>query len=563
MSDFDKIINDRLNEDDGEFFPRKEANWDKLSQRLVDFDKANPLPKETPQPVMRPVWRRYAWTSAAAVLIGVSGLLFWHFNEVNNVKQDNTRLRQEVAALKQGQQSANTETIVNRKVIIQNDTIYQTTKTIVTPSDMAKNTDKASASQNNKSISTPSVFEGKQGDSNKNKQNAAIVDNKKNKNNSKIGENQNPKDAVIQRNQGNQIVKIDNKNTVNAVPFDKKNEPLKQQKTQLNDATVTQIDPSLSPSGLETNKADGLENKQNALVVSPKTEEGIVKTDRKNIETIESVTQVPPSVSTSVLDKKEDLEATNTDVLALEKAKQDSLVQALVALQEAKSDVESEQITPPIIKTDKGLKRLQKFLPKGFAVGVHGTYGSVLPQIQGVKATTGKGLSAELAVTKNISVAVTGDFLETHFELRERPTRFRLPDAPDPQKPNVSLHHINGEQKSRMLSVNVKYVVGKEWWIQPFVTLGHSWLKIDGHAVNFVFKDFTTGQEIPSQANIKTEKVKDLWQVGVGLEKKISRWTFGVSAELQKDFSNPKDYKGDSIAANFGILRGGVKFNIF
>ena len=42
MSDFDKIINDRLNEDDGEFFPRKEANWDKLSQQLADFDKANP-----------------------------------------------------------------------------------------------------------------------------------------------------------------------------------------------------------------------------------------------------------------------------------------------------------------------------------------------------------------------------------------------------------------------------------------------------------------------------------------------------------------------------------------
>ena len=43
MSDFDNIMNERLNEDDGAFFPRQEANWDKLSQRLAAFEAANPL----------------------------------------------------------------------------------------------------------------------------------------------------------------------------------------------------------------------------------------------------------------------------------------------------------------------------------------------------------------------------------------------------------------------------------------------------------------------------------------------------------------------------------------
>ena len=525
MSDFDKIINDRLNEDDGEFFPRKEANWDKLSQRLADFDKANPLPKDAPQPVMRPVWKRLAWMSAAAVLVGVSGLLFWHFNEVGSVKQENTRLQQEIAALKQEQQSANPETILNRKVIVQNDTIYQKTKTVVTPSDIANSPDKMSGSQSNSNNNNPSVFEQKQSNLNKNRQNSAIVD--------------------------------------------KKNEPLQQQKSQLNEAVVTQTDPSLTPSSLETNKADGLDNKQNAVAISPKTEQGSVKTDRKNIENIETVTQVSPSPKESMTvlnplsDKKEGAEQAKTDVLALEKAKQDSLTQTRVALQVEKSNAESEQVTPPIIKTDKGLKRWRQFLPKGFAIGAHAVYGSMLPRIRGIEPTTGKGLSAELMFAKNISVAVNGDFLETHFELHERPKRFRLPEAPDPQRPNVGLHHIKGEQKSRMLSVNVKYVMGEKWWIQPFVTLGHSWREIDEHPVNFVFKDFTTGQETPSQAKVETEKVKSLWQAGIGLEKKINRWTFGVSAEIQKDFSNPKNYKGDSIAANFGILRGGVKFNLF
>lgn len=563
MSDFDKIINDRLNEDDGEFFPRKEANWDKLSQQLADFDKANPLPKDAPQPVMRPVWRRFEWMSAAAVLVGVSGLLFWHFNEVGSFKQENARLQQEVATLKQDQQSANPETILNRKVIIQSDTIYQTTKTVVTQSGIANRPDKTPDSQNNNNNSTPSVFEEKQGGLDKNKQNAAIVDNKINKSKNETGKNQSPKDAAIQRKNERQIAEMDKNKVLNAVPFDTKNETLKPQKAQLNDDAVSQTDPSLTPSSLETNKAEGLDNKQNTIAISPKTEEGNVKTDRKNIENIETVTQAPPSVLNPVLDKKEDVEQSKIDVLAIEKAKQDSLTQALVALQEAKSNTESEQVTPPIIKTDKGLKRWRQFLPKGFAVGAHGTHGSMMPKISGVMATTGKGLSAEVQFAKNISVAVTGDLLETHFELRERPRRFHLPDAPDPQKPNVELHQIKGEQKSSMLSINVKYVMSEKWWIQPFVTLGHSWLKIDEHAVNFVYKDFSNGQETLRPAKVNTEKVKDLWQVGVGLEKKINRWTFGVSAEMQKDFSNNHDQRGNAIASNFGILRGGVKFNIF
>ncbi len=530
MSDFDKIINDRLNEDDGEFFPRKEANWDKLSQQLADFDKANPLPKDAPQPVMRPVWKRFAWMSAAAVLVGVSGLLFWHFNEVGSVKQENARLQQEVATLKQDQHSANPETILNRKVIIQSDTIYQTTKTVVTQSGIANSPDKTPDSKSNHSNSTPSVFEEKQSDLDKNKQNSAVVDNKINKSKNETGKNQSPKDAVIQRKNERQIAEMDKNKVLNAVPFDTKNETLKPQKAQLNDDAVSQTDPSLTPSSLETNKAEGLDNKQNTIAISPKTE---------------------------------DVEQSKTDVLAFEKAKQDSLTQALVALQEAKSNAESEQATPPIIKIDKGLKRWRQFLPKGFAVGAHGTYGTVMPEIPGVMATTGKGLSAEVQFAKNISIAVTGDLLKTDFELRERPRRFHLPDAPDPQKPNVELHQIKGAQKSSMLSINAKYVIGEKWWIQPFVTLGHSWLKIDEHAVDFVFKDFSNGQVTLKPTRVNTEKVKDLWQVGVGLEKKINRWTFGVSAEMQKDFSNNHDQRGNAIASNFGILRGGVKFNIF
>ena len=555
MSDFDKIINDRLNEDDGEFFPRKEANWDKMSQRLAEFDKANPLPKDTPTPPMRTVWKRVAWSSAAAVLIGVSGLLFWHFNEMNDIKRQNARLQEEVAALKSNKKTAQPEAILEKQNTANTDANTNTSETVATQSNSVKTTETQSMDEKN----TSSLFEEKQGRFDKNKQNAAIVDNKTTISNNGTDKKASLKDAVIQRKNDSQIAKMDNEKALDAVPFDKNKAPLKAQKTQLSDNMALQTDVNQSASGLETNKSDAADSKQNEVAIAPKTESNNVKTDRKNIET---VAEVPPSVKKPILDKNNDEEQVKTDVLVLQKARQDSLTQALVAEQEAKSDAES--VAVPIIKTDKGLKRWRHLLPKGFAVGAHGFYGTMMPQITGVNPTKGQGLSAELQFSKNISIAVSGDFLETHFELQERPKRFHLPDAPDPQKPNVGLHHINGEQKSQMLSVNTKYVVGTEkWWVQPFVTLGHSWRKIDEHPVNFVFKDFTTGVETPSQAKVNTEKVNNLWQAGVGLEKKIKRWTFGVSAELQKDFASNTDSNRNSIAANVAILRGGIKYNIF
>lgn len=569
MSDFDKIMNDRLNEDDSEFFPRREANWEKLSERLADFESANPLPADVPKPVMRPVWRRWALTSAAAALVGVSGLLMWHFNEVKNVEKENSRLQQEVAALKSNQQSANSNTVVEQKVIIQTDTIYRTTKTLSNPTEFANSPNKLTKntlpSANNVNSNTPSVspldFRQKQANTDGNKQNAAIVDNKLKNDKKETGKKESPNDVIIQKRNDSQLSEMGNKKVIDAVPFDKKNQPINGQKAQLNEGIAHQIDPSVSPSVLEANKANDKINKQNDVAISPKTGDDSIRIDRKNIDNIETVVQTPPSVLPNVSDKKDSLESAKADVLAFQKAKEDSLTKARVALQEAKSN--AENATPPIVKTDKGLKRLQKFLPKGFAVGAQGFYGSVMPSIPGVMATTGKGISAELALTKNIRLAVSNDWLETHFELRERPRRFHLPDAPDPNKPNVDLHRIKGEQKSRLLSVNAKYVFGDKWFVQPFVSVGHSWLKIQEHSVDFVFRDFTTGNDTPRPAKVEAETFKSLWQAGVGLEKKIWRFTFGVSAEMQKDLSNPTDPMGKSFASDFGILRGGVKFNIF
>jgi hypothetical protein len=578
MSDFDKIINDRLNEEDGEFFPRREANWDALSQRLAEFDKANPLPTAAPKPVLTAVWRRWAWTSAAAALVGVSGLLFWHFNEVHSLEQQNAGLAKEIVSLKSGQQPANGTTIVERKTTVETNTTIETTKTVVEQSPNAsysKNEVKVPVSTNNR-IEKPSFtqketlagVEQKQGNAAQNKINAAIVDNKSGSNKRETVLSENAKTAVSQKRNNIQIAKVDNKNMPNALPFDSKNAPLNSQKTFLNEGMAFQKDPSVSSEVLDANRTNIAQNKPIDVPIAPKTGDVNIQSNVPNLDKVETITQTPPaqsnrdvpSVSNPISGKEGETQTVKTGVAAVENTKKDSLANTNIAAQTTETKKDE---TAPIIKPAPKKNVLKNILPKGIALGIEGFYASESPDVRGIMPTTGKGLTAELAFANNISLTASGDLLETHFDVGERPKHIRVKNEPNPPRPNVALHRIKGEQRSRLLSLGAKYIFGQKWWAQPNVSAGHSWQKIEGYPVNFVFRDIATGEDTAVPVQVETEKIKSLWQLGVGLEKRIKRFTFGVSAEMQKDFSKPTDPNGQPLASNFGILRGGVKFNIF
>ncbi|MBL7816332.1 MAG: hypothetical protein JNL70_15030 [Saprospiraceae bacterium] len=587
MSDFDKIIHDHLNEDDGEYFPRREANWDKLSARLAEFEATNPLPEQTPAPVLRPVWKRWVWSSAAAALVGVSSLLFWHYNRVQD---ENKRLQQEIVDLKSAQQTTTLNIDLSKK------TEAQTSKTeVATSSNTQTNvaTNPLATSEKNKPTDTQSLSventtsqsvsavknDQKQGQTSSSRQNTAIVDTKMNAPKQGGTNRGDTKEPAIQKKNNSSLTQLQQNKKLDAVPFDKKNEPLKAKKANLNEVLAQQNTPSVSSTNLEANKVKSIETKQGSVSIAPKDEDkNIGNVDKKNLENIEKVEKNTPSVSPTDEGKKEDAKVaqTNTDTKVTEstpaqnataetvKAKQESESKNLVANQEAKSNAESAATALPIIPVEGFWKRLSKHIQPTLAVGVQGSIASLLPEeIQGVEPTIGKGASVTFMLTKHIGIAANYDLQETRFEVRDRPRRFHVKDEPGPIKPNVALNRIEGERHSRMFSVNAKYVFGQKWWLQPSITVGHSWLEIEKHDVNFVFKDFNTGEETPQKAIAEPERVKNLWQVGVGLEKKIKRWSFGISGEIQKDFSPPTDPMGKTIAANFGILRGGVKFNIF
>lgn len=585
QNDFDNTINNRLNEDDGEFFPRREMNWDKLSQRLDDFEVANPLPKvvELPKPALSTAWKRWAWTSAAAALVGVSGLLIWHFNEVKTLEQRNAELAQQIKTYEAAPKN-NADTAFGKVTGDKIGTAATAEKTTVGQSQIS--TDSAnrgtqlagiSTNSNDKTSIAQKQIQQTQANTPQNKQTGAIVDTKSGNRTIETGKTGNANDAAIQKRKNSQIARMDNKKVQNALPFDKQNAPLNGQKLQLNESIVNQA-PSVKTDISEANKANLAQKKPNNVPIAPKAGDENVQLDKKNLDKVETVTQVSPSpnnrdastVTESGVTKNNDsetpktsvgvTETPKTEVAATETPKVDSVAKNTGIVQ---NETKTAENPPIIVPKDKDKKWLKAILPKGFAIGLEGLYGSVLPEVPGLTPTVGKGLSAELMVTKNISLAASGDLLETQFDVGERPKRFHVKDEPDPHKPNVELHRIKGEQHSRLLSLNAKYIFGQKWWAQPSISVGHSWQKIEAYSANFVFRDITTNAETPVEVRVETEKVRNLWQAGVGVEKRIKRWTFAVSAEMQKDFSAPTDPNGKVVASNFGILRGGVKFNIF
>lgn len=590
QNDFDNTINNRLNEDDGEFFPRREMNWDKLSQRLDDFEVANPLPKvvDLPKPALTATWKRWAWTSAAAALMGVSGLL-WHLSEVKTLEERNAKLAQQIEEYKTAPN--NTDTAfgkVTSDKIGTNATTAQigVGQTPISPNNSNNGaqsveittnaTDKTAIAQ--KQIATD--LQQNQINTSQNKLNSAVGNINSRNRAIETGKTGNATEAAILKRKNSQIAEMANKKVQNSLPFDKKNMPLNGQKVQFNESIVHQTVPSVNSDISETNRVNGTQNKSNNVPIAPKTGDGNVQLDQKNLDKIETVAQVPPSVSEPIVTKSNDSEPPKTAVGATEPPKTavdntevsktavagtnipkvDSVAKNNAVVQ---NETKIAENAPIIVPKDNAKKRLKDFLPKGFAIGLEGLYGSILPEVPGLAPTVGKGLSAELMVTKNISLAASGDLLETQFDVGERPKRFHVKDEPDPHKPNVELHRIKGEQHSRLLSLNAKYIFGQKWWAQPSISVGHSWQKIEAYSANFVFRDITTNAETPVEVRVETEKVRNLWQAGVGVEKKIKRWTFAVSAEMQKDFSAPTDPNGKVVASNFGILRGGVKFNIF
>lgn len=589
-NDFDNIINDRLNADDGEFFPRREMNWDKLSQRLDDFEAANPLPKvvDLPKPILTAAWKRWAWTSAAAALVGVSGLLIWHFNEVKTLEQRNAELAQQIKTYEAAPKN-NADTAFAKVTGDKIGTAATTPKTVV-----GQTTNSANSANKEAQLAeiTPNIndktsiaqkqiggaLQQTQANTPQNKQTGAIVDTKSGNRTIETGKTGNANEAAIQKRKNSQIARMDNKKVQNALPFDKQNAPLNGQKLQLNESIANQTAPSVKTDISEANRINLAQNKPNNVPIAPKTGDENVQLDKKNLDKVETVAQVPPApnnrdagtVTEPIVTKNNDSETPKTsigvteipkmEVAATETPKVDSVAKNTGIVQ---NETKTAENPPIIVPKDKDKKWLKAILPKGFAIGLEGLYGSVFPEVPGITPTVGKGLSAELMVTKNISLAASGDLLETHFDVGERPKRFHVKDEPDPHKPNVELHRIKGEQHSRLLSLNAKYIFGQKWWAQPSISVGHSWQKIEAYSANFVFRDITTSEETPVAVPVETEKIRNLWQAGVGVEKKIKRWTFAVSAEMQKDFSAPTDPRGHSVASNFGILRGGVKFNIF
>jgi hypothetical protein len=207
-------------------------------------------------------------------------------------------------------------------------------------------------------------------------------------------------------------------------------------------------------------------------------------------------------------------------------------------------------------------KRRARFnlLPKGLNIGINGTTGRHTPIIAGVKAILGKGVSADLNVTRRLSIGMQVDWVSSEFEFKKPPPRshVHLPDTPF-HPIHERLEKIDGMLYSRIIGGNFQYKLTTQSWVNPYVKASYSWSKVTPKFIDFEFRDNNTGNKLrrplppmPSEVN------KNLVSVGIGLEKNIGRWGINASLDYYKDLSST-DNKTDDMA----LLRGGVKYRIY
>jgi hypothetical protein len=568
MSDFDNIINDRLNEDEGmEHFPRREANWAKMANRLAQFEAENPLPNQVVAPTtgVSLAWRRFVWLSAAATLVGIASLLIWQFREVDKIKQENVQLRHEVDRLKQPD-SQSALPPFDATAVVKNEMSFKPNSNPIEAQTQPSDRPASISQMTHTPIKTPAPSGGvlsatREPYGQKDPLSQAVsVDNLKKKttkpvdnqllvpfaqkqigneiNFDKTGKEANSpleasKSKSAMGSKKEQIAQTESKDLVpKPEPLVKPNEPLAEQKTE------TQWTTADKPSDKKTESA----------VVVATTEE--VKTESQADVAVNS----PQNTGSKPLEGEE------------------GKTETTAGKTEAAAAQNTEAAKTPIIPTDKGKSLKWKNL--GVSIGVNGVSNHFLPRLRGVENSRGFGLAAQMNLTKQFSLTVNADFLTTEFELRNTPNAGHLPrgagrpkDWRDtsrrPPRPNFDLNKAQCENQSRFVSVGLRYTLPIKTMIQPSIFIGHTWRKTEEFDIRFQFKDPISDEIATTVEVVPTERIANIWQLGLAFEKSLKRFTFGLSAEYQKDFSGVTLPNGQNIVADAAILRGGIKYRIF
>lgn len=222
------------------------------------------------------------------------------------------------------------------------------------------------------------------------------------------------------------------------------------------------------------------------------------------------------------------------------------------ARQETNSGADSTAAnnTPPaeIIKPAPGRSRLR--------AGIHVLAGVPLPREKGVSLLTGQGLRAEFALTKNLWLTASADWLRLEVSAgRVVPQLHHHGHDPDTLhgSPQSKLVKVESAQRRQQFGAGLRYALPARGWLKPSVRAAYSRARISPETVSLRFEKPAKNDPPEFIVHKYEARQLDIFCVGIGVERETPHWVFGLWADYSRNFARP-DAGFDALSMEGGLL---------
>lgn len=184
-----------------------------------------------------------------------------------------------------------------------------------------------------------------------------------------------------------------------------------------------------------------------------------------------------------------------------------------------------------------------------FRIGAQATLGFAQPKQTGVSAIRGQGILAEARILRSIWVSASAEWLHHEVATKELVRRFHPPRDSFPKPPETGgplpppppkLVLVESAPRYMVLGLGIRYELPIKFWLRPSVRIAHEWKRISPTLVTYKFEKMPNGpapRHEYTAEKYETQWLSNQWRFGIGLEKDLQNWTFGLWADYSKDFS--------------------------
>jgi hypothetical protein len=527
MSDFDKFLRDQFG-DEEEQFPRKAENWEKLSKRLdgvgIQGESGNAMR------LLRTAAQRWAVAASIVSLLALNGWAMWQWQEAI---RENTALQQTIFEHDKAQAATATQQAAANT---QNEIIANLQNTTTVPSQTSTPSIATPGATAVAPINPPFPLTGVKPVATK-----------------PLAVGNSPLNTATQQKTDNAKLKTANASRI--TPNASLNTPVATEPLMANNAQLTTDNPKLITPNTQLIT-------DNSKLTTPNAQR---TTDNAQLTTDNSKLTTP-----------------NAQLTTLNKP-----IPPVFSTRSQNHALQDMVLTPPTAPLAKSMIQPQKSNQKGhLTAAVVGVLGQNITEKEGVGQAKGFGLEVEFRPIRNFGIYASVASLQQAFEVEVKNWQPTFP--PRPGGSNNGLNNIphpisrskvqlremslppptdritmRGNARMRPVQIGARWVISTKTWIQPTVSIGHTWNSWTPETAVLTFKDRFGKVFLERSGTTEKSRRDNLWHAGISLEKPTRYGTFFAAASLVRDIRKQSDDTMDDKIPTMAMLNAGVRLNIF